>query len=101
MPFRPVKTSPTKKGWDRKRWILRARDTVMRSSSDSSSRQDGDDVLQLAEALEDLLHPPGHGVVAVAHHLGGEDVAGRGQRVDRRVDAEGGDLAGQLGGGVE
>ena len=37
-PFKPVNTSPTLKGWDRKRWILRARLTVSRSSSESSSR---------------------------------------------------------------
>ena len=37
-PFSPVNTSPTLKGCDRKRWILRARFTVSRSSSDSSSR---------------------------------------------------------------
>jgi len=38
MPGRPVNTSPTKNGCDRNRWILRARETVTLSSSDSSSR---------------------------------------------------------------
>ena len=37
-PGRPVKTSATNIGWDRNRCILRARSTVTRSSSDSSSR---------------------------------------------------------------
>src|SRR6185437_3976082 len=51
--------------------------------------EDGDDVLELLVPLEDPLD------------LAGEDVGGGGQRVDGRVDAEGGDLPGQLGGGVE
>lgn len=37
LPMWPVKTSATWKGWDRKRWILRARATVSLSSSESSS----------------------------------------------------------------
>ena len=36
-PSEPVNTSATWKGWDRKREILRARDTVSLSSSDKSS----------------------------------------------------------------
>src|SRR5690606_19123323 len=36
-PSMPVNTLATKNGWLRKRWILRARFTVRRSSSDSSS----------------------------------------------------------------
>lgn len=36
-PKCPVKTSATWKGWDRKRWIFLARDTVSLSSSDNSS----------------------------------------------------------------
>ena len=36
-PGEPVKTSATWKGCDRKRWILRARETVSLSSSLSSS----------------------------------------------------------------
>ena len=63
--------------------------------------EDGDDVLQLLVALEDLLHATGDGVVALADDLGLEDRRRRRQRVDRRVDAERGDLAAQLGGGVE
>src|SRR6185369_9273834 len=37
-PGRPVKTSATYIGCDRNRWILRARETVTLSSSESSSR---------------------------------------------------------------
>ena len=57
--------------------------------------EDGDDVLQLLVALQHLLHPAGHVVVALAHDLGREDGRGRRQRVDRRVDAERRDLAGR------
>ena len=39
--------------------------------------------------------------MALAHDLGRQDVRRRRQRVDRRVDAERGDLARELGGGVE
>ena len=37
MPDIPVKTSATNIGCERKRWTLRARETVTLSSSDSSS----------------------------------------------------------------
>ena len=37
LPSRPVKTSATANGWERKRWILRARKTVSLSSGESSS----------------------------------------------------------------
>src|SRR6202034_2866037 len=37
-PLAPVKTSATKNGCDKKRWIFLARSTVTRSSSESSSR---------------------------------------------------------------
>src|SRR4051812_31994339 len=63
--------------------------------------EDGDDVLQLLIALQDLLHAPGDRVVVLADDLGRQDPARRRQRVDGRVDAERRDLAGELGGGVE
>ena len=56
---------------------------------------DGDDVLQLAVALEDGLHLARHVVVLLAHDLGGQDAAGGIQRIHRRVDALGGDVTGQ------
>ena len=37
LPGMPVNTSATWNGWERKRWILRARATVSLSSSESSS----------------------------------------------------------------
>ena len=37
LPGMPVNTSATWNGWERKRWILRARLTVSLSSSESSS----------------------------------------------------------------
>ena len=44
LPGMPVKTSATWKGWERKRWILRARDVsyLLRERA----RRGGDDVLQ-------------------------------------------------------
>src|SRR3954463_2144571 len=63
--------------------------------------EDRDDVLELLVALEDLLDPDRAVVVLLADVLGIEDPRGRGQRVHRRVDAERGDLARQLRGGVE
>ena len=60
MPGRPVNTSPTKNGCDRNFWILRARATVdpvfFRELVET---EDGDDVLELLVALEDLLRAPG------------------------------------------
>src|SRR5579884_2047539 len=46
--------------------------------------EDGDDVLQFAVALEDLLHPAGDGVMLLANDLRVEDAAVGGQRVDGR-----------------
>src|SRR5699024_7198096 len=63
--------------------------------------QDGDDVLQLAVLLEDLLHLAGHAVVLLAHDVGLEDAGGGLQRIDGGVDALLDDLAAQDGGGVQ
>jgi hypothetical protein len=53
LPGVPVKASATKNGCERKRCTLRARWTTSLSSSESSSMpEDGDDVLQLAVALQ-------------------------------------------------
>ena len=49
--------------------------------------QDGDDVLQLAVALQGHLHAPGDVVVPLADVLRVEDPAGAGQRIDGRIDA--------------
>src|SRR3954470_17805007 len=49
--------------------------------------EDRDDVLELAVALEDLLHARGDLVVLLADEVGLEDRRGRVERVDGRVDA--------------
>jgi hypothetical protein len=51
--------------------------------------EDGDDVLQLLVALQDVLYLLGHLVVLIADHRRVEDGRGRAQRVDRGVDALG------------
>src|SRR5262249_2624180 len=43
--------------------------------------QDGDDVLEVLVALEDLLHAASHAVVVVADVLGRDDAAAGGERV--------------------
>ena len=63
--------------------------------------QDGDDVLKLFVSLQDFLDAAGDIVVPLPHYLGGEDCGGGRQGIHRRVDAEGGDVAGQLGGAVK
>ena len=55
--------------------------------------EDGDDVLQLLVALQDLLHAAGDAVVALADDLGRKDRRRRCQRIDRGIDAERGDVA--------
>src|SRR5437868_7200062 len=63
--------------------------------------EDGDDVLQLAVALQDLLDAVGDGVVLLADVLRLEDVAVGGQRVHGRVDALLADAPLQVDKGVE
>ena len=63
--------------------------------------QDGDDVLQLLVALEDLLHALGAVVVLVAHDGRGQDPAGGVQGVHRGIDAQLGDLPAEHRGGVQ
>ena len=55
--------------------------------------QDRDDVLEVAVALQDALRLPGDVVVLLADDVRVEDARRRGQRIDRRVDAELGDVA--------
>ena len=63
--------------------------------------EDGDDVLQLAVALQHRLDLVGDVEVLVAEDLGLEDRRRRVERVDRRVDALLGDRARERGGRVE
>ena len=91
----PVKTSATNERLGQEALDLAGpghRDAVL--FGQLVEAEDGDDVLELLVALEDLPWTRrGHGVVALAHDLGRQDVRGRGQRVHGRVDAERGDLA--------
>ena len=47
LPSAPVNASATKKGWERKRWILRALDDELVLVGELVHAEDGDDVLQL------------------------------------------------------
>ena len=49
--------------------------------------QDGDDVLELPVALQELLHRPGDLVVALPHHVGLQNPGGGLQGVHGGVDA--------------
>ncbi len=101
-PSMPVNCWATKKGCDRKRWTLRARATdelvLFRELVDAENR---DDVLEVLVLLQHDLHVAGALVVLLADDAGREDRRGRGQRIDRRVDAHLGDRAGQNGRRVE
>ena len=55
--------------------------------------EDRDDVLQVLEALQHLLHAARDVVVLLADDLRRQRARGRGQRIDGRVDAELGDRA--------
>src|SRR5699024_5622737 len=63
--------------------------------------EDGDDVLQLLVLLQDTFDAVGDLVVLLTDVSGIEDSRGGGQRVHRGVQAPGGDVARQLGSGVE
>src|SRR5690606_20391902 len=63
--------------------------------------EDGDDVLQVAVALQDPLDLGGDEVVLLPHDLRVEGAARGVERVDRRVDAQGGQRTGEHRGGVE
>src|SRR5262245_58412185 len=63
--------------------------------------QDGDDVLEVLVALQDQLHVACGPVVLGAEHVRVEDSRRRGQRIDRRVNAELREWARQHGGRVK
>src|SRR4029077_17149325 len=63
--------------------------------------QNGDDVLQRLVALQHLLHLPRDAVVLLADDQRRQHARGRVERVDRRIDALGGDVARQHGGRVQ
>ncbi len=85
----PVNCAATKNGCDRKRWILRARDTISLSSSLSSSMpKNRDDVLQVLVLLERLLHRACDAVVTIADDLRIEHRRRRVERIDCRINSE-------------
>src|SRR3954471_7497183 len=63
--------------------------------------EDRDDVAQLLVALQRLLHGACGVVVLLADRVGVDLARGRIQRIDRRVDAERGDIAREHHGGVK
>ena len=63
--------------------------------------EDRDDVLKIAIALKNRLHLAGHGVVPIADRPGFEYARGRGDGIDRGVDALLGDAALEYDEGVE
>ena len=81
--------------------LARARDRELVLFRELVDAEDGDDVLQVLVALQDLLHRAGDVVVLVADDARVEDARGRRQRIDRRVDAELDDRARQVGRRVE
>src|ERR1039457_3074768 len=63
--------------------------------------ENGDDVLEILVALQGALDHLGDLVVVLADDQGIEDAGGGSQRIDGGIDAEGGDIAREVGGGVE
>src|SRR5690606_15182775 len=63
--------------------------------------QDRNDVLQFLVALQHVLHTTGDVVVLLTDDQRVQRTAGGVERIDRRVDTQGGDVAGQNHGGVQ
>ncbi len=102
LPGEPVNTSATKNGCDRKRSILRARDTAsLVLFRQFIHAQNGDDVLQRLVALQNLLHLTRDRVMLFADDQRRQHARGRVERVHRRIDALGGDVARQHGGRIQ
>ena len=102
LPSMPVNCSATKNGWDRNRWMrARPRHDDLVLFAQLVDAEDRDDVLQVLVPLEDLLHPPRHRVVVLAHVARVEDAAGGVERVHGRVDAQRRDVTREHRRGVE
>ena len=102
MPFLPVNCSATKNGWLKNRSILRARlDDQLVLFAQFVHAQDRDDVLQIAIALQHVLHLAGDAIVLLADDLRVQRPAGRGQRIDGGINPLGGDRALQINERVE
>src|SRR5690606_5926030 len=63
--------------------------------------EDGDDVLQLLIALQNLLYAPGRLVVLLSHNRRTQDAGGGGQGVHRRIDPLVGNPPLQVGRGIQ
>src|SRR5690606_8886003 len=104
LPGAPVKTSATWHGWLKKRSILRARGAghgLLVLFAQLVHAQDRDDVLELLVLLQRGLDLARDLVVLGSDHVRVELARGGVERVDRRVDAQRGDVARQHHGGVE
>jgi len=87
-PGRPVNSSATWNGCDRKRWIFLARaDDELVFVRELLDPQDGDDVLEVLVALQDLLHPAGDRIVLLADNAGVQNSRKRVEGIDGRVDS--------------
>src|ERR1019366_3297201 len=62
--------------------------------------ENGNDVLEILVALQGAFDHLGHVVVVLADDEGIENAGGGSQRIDGGIDAEGGDVAREVGGGV-
>jgi hypothetical protein len=97
-----VNTSATKNGWDRKRWILRARETSeLVVFGQLVHTEDRDDVLQFLVTLQNVLNAASTVVVLLADDQRIQLTAGGVQRINGRVDTQGSDVTGQYDGGVQ
>ncbi len=101
LPGEPVNTSATWNGCEKKRSILRARDTTACPLRTIRPCRDRDDVLEFLVLLQCRLDLARGVVVLVADYVRIELARGRIQRIDRRIDAERRDVARQHHGGVE
>src|SRR4029453_10641811 len=75
--------------------LARPRDDQLVPARDLVHSQNGDDVAQLLVALQRLLDAPRDGVMLFAYHMRIELARGGVERVDRGIDTERGDVAGE------
>ena len=102
LPGRPVKTSADEERLRREALEPpRSGDGRLVLLGQLVDPEDRDDVLEVAVALEDALRLARDVVVLLPDDERVEDAGGRGQRVDRRVDAQLGDVALEADRGVE
>src|ERR1043166_2662362 len=81
--------------------LARARDGELVVFGELVHAEDRDDVLQRLVALQHLLHAPRHRVMLLADDRRRQHARGRIERIDRRIQALRGDIAGQHRGRIE